>query len=82
MIVVAIAKSLNDTILRYSYPLLCAAFTAIYHVGCYLYQAGYADTSSDVKMARHKKGGPIKYIGMFGNLVCAVLVAGNIEGWW
>ena len=64
------------------FPILCAAFSAIYHLGCYLYMVGYADTTKDIKVARHLKGGPIKYIGIFGNLTCAVIVAGSMNGWW
>ena len=35
----------------------------------------YADQKSDVKMARIKKGGPIKYIGLFGVLYYSVKTA-------
>ena len=64
------------------HPLACTAFACLYSAGCILYQAGYADTKLDVKMARYKKHGYIKFIGLFGSVFAAVSVAGSMCGWW
>ena len=37
----------------------------LYYTGAILYQKGYIDASLDVKTARYKKGGAIKWIGFF-----------------
>jgi glutathione S-transferase len=50
------------------YPLACAGGTVLYCVGSILYQKGYIDLSLDAKDARYKKGGVIKWIGMFTSL--------------
>ncbi len=47
------------------YPIANAIGTVCFCIGSILYQKGYVDTSLDASMARHKKGGPIKYIGIF-----------------
>mmetsp|Transcript_38205 Transcript_38205/g.92452 ORF Transcript_38205/g.92452 Transcript_38205/m.92452 type:complete len:150 (+) Transcript_38205:46-495(+) len=56
------------------HPIACAIGTATYCVGCYLYLLGYKDDTLDVKTARYKKGGGIKFIGFFTSLIsCAKL---------
>ena len=50
------------------YPIANAVGSCFFFLGSILYQKGYSDPSLDVKMARHKKGGPIKYIGLFTSL--------------
>lgn len=47
-----------------------------------LYQKGCADTSLNVKMARYKKGGFIKWIGFFASLGSNVSLSGSMLGWW
>lgn len=56
------------------HPIACAVGTIFYFVGAALYQKGYIDTSLDASTARFKKGGPIKYIGLFISLysTCAL----------
>jgi glutathione S-transferase len=46
------------------YPIANALGAISFCVGSILYQKGYVDTSLDVKMARYKKGGVIKWIGV------------------
>ena len=46
-----------------------------YYTGCILYQKGYIDTSLDVKTARYKKGGAIKYIGFFTSMFSTISLA-------
>jgi len=46
-------------------PIVNAIGCVCYCVGAILYQRGYVDMSLDAKTARHMKGGPIKYIGIF-----------------
>jgi len=48
------------------YPLFCAACGVLYSLGSYLFLVGYSDTKLDVKMARYKKGGGLKWIGILG----------------
>jgi len=50
------------------YPITNAIGTVCFCIGSILYQKGYVDTSYDPKVARFKKGGPIKYIGIFISL--------------
>eukprot|EP00525_Craspedostauros_australis_P010598 CAMPEP_0198109164 /NCGR_PEP_ID=MMETSP1442-20131203/1175_1 /TAXON_ID= /ORGANISM="Craspedostauros australis, Strain CCMP3328" /LENGTH=151 /DNA_ID=CAMNT_0043764689 /DNA_START=133 /DNA_END=588 /DNA_ORIENTATION=+ len=50
------------------HPYACAIGTIFYFLGGKLYQMGYTDTKLDVKTARHMKGGPIKYVGLFISL--------------
>jgi hypothetical protein len=64
------------------YPIACSVYSALYNVGCILYQQGYADLKLDVKAARHKKGGAIKYVGLFGALGSTISMAGSMVGWW
>lgn len=64
------------------HPIAVAIEGVLYCAGMYLYQAGYADTKSDVKNSRHLKGGPIKYIGLFGVLGAIISFAGSLNGWW
>ena len=46
------------------YPIANAIGSVLFCVGSVLYQKGYSDLSLDVKDARMKKGGPVKYIGL------------------
>jgi glutathione S-transferase len=50
------------------YPLANAIGSVLFCVGSVLYQKGYIDTSLDVKDARYKKGGAIKWIGVLISL--------------
>jgi len=47
------------------YPIACSLGSVLYYTGAILYQKGYIDASLDVKTARYKKGGAIKWIGFF-----------------
>merc|ERR1711976_561259 len=51
------------------HPIACAIGTVLYCVGCYLYLKGYSDAELDVKDARYKKGGVIKWIGFFTSMI-------------
>jgi glutathione S-transferase len=64
------------------HPKIAAAAGIIFSVGSIFYQIGYADTTLDVKMARYKKGGGIKYVGIMLALGTCVSAAGSMNGWW
>jgi glutathione S-transferase len=64
------------------HPLLAAGAGVLFSVGNYLYLLGYADTSLDVNMARHLKGGPLKLVGVLMAVGTAISSAGSISGWW
>lgn len=56
-----------------SYPRVAAGGAIAYCVGSYLFLQGYADTKLDVSMARYKKGGSLKWVGILTALVtCCV----------
>ncbi|KAL3917457.1 MAG: hypothetical protein SGILL_004705 [Bacillariaceae sp.] len=60
------------------FPIACAVGTVFYFLGCILYAKGYSDNSVDVKVARHKKGGPIKYIGLLTSLISMCSLAYSV----
>lgn len=64
------------------HPLTVAASCALFNVGAVLYQVGYADTTLDVKMARYKKGGMLKWIGFLSLVGTTVSMSGSLVGWW
>lgn len=64
------------------HPLVAAVAGVFFAVGSVLYQKGYADTSLDVKMARYKKGGLLKWVGFFASLITFFSAAGTMNGWW
>lgn len=64
------------------HPISVAVGGVLYCLGSVFYQKGYSDLSLDVKMARYKKGGGIKWIGFFVSLYSSVALAGNMVGWW
>mmetsp|Transcript_18485 Transcript_18485/g.27040 ORF Transcript_18485/g.27040 Transcript_18485/m.27040 type:complete len:155 (-) Transcript_18485:368-832(-) len=64
------------------HPLICSVGGIFFCLGSIFYQKGYADLSLDVKMARYKKGGAIKWIGFFGAMGSCVSLAGSMIGWW
>lgn len=47
------------------FPIANAVGSVFFCVGSILYKMGYSDTKLDVNTARFKKGGGIKYIGLF-----------------
>mmetsp|Transcript_13471 Transcript_13471/g.22953 ORF Transcript_13471/g.22953 Transcript_13471/m.22953 type:complete len:153 (+) Transcript_13471:201-659(+) len=51
------------------HPMACAIGTIFYCLGSVLYMKGYMDTTLEVKTARHKKGGGIKYVGLITSLI-------------
>lgn len=64
------------------YPIAVSIYGILYSVGNILFQVGYADTTLDVKMARYKKGGGLKYVGLFGSLGACISLAGSLNKWW
>jgi glutathione S-transferase len=64
------------------YPIATAVHAVFYNLGCIFFQIGYADCSLDVKDARYKRGGGIKWLGFFGAMYCCVASCGTIIGWW
>ena len=64
------------------HPVICSVSSAFFLVGSYLYQVGYADMSLDIKMARYKKGGIIKFVGVLGLLGSTISAAGTWNNWW
>jgi len=64
------------------HPIVCTVASVLFSVGSVFYQIGYADTSLDVKMARYKKGGMLKWIGFFPILFAFFSAAGSMNGWW
>jgi glutathione S-transferase len=64
------------------HPLLAAGAGVLFSVGNYLFLLGYADTSLDVKVARYKKGGPLKMVGVLMAFGTAISSAGSMNGWW
>jgi len=64
------------------HPIACAVSGVLFSVGYILFMVGYSDTKLDVKMARYKKGGMIKWIGYFGAIGSCISLAGSMLGWW
>lgn len=63
-------------------PLLATGSAVMYHLGSYFYQVGYGDNTLDVKMARYKRGGMLKWIGFMLAAGLSVKTSGSIIGWW
>lgn len=64
------------------HPLTCAVSGVFFSVGYVLFGKGYGDSSLDVKMARYKKGGAIKWLGYFGAIGSCISISGSMLGWW
>lgn len=64
------------------HPIATAVCGVLYHLGSILYLMGYSDTALEVKTARYKKGGTIKFLGFFGVVGMAIKVAGLFNKWW
>ncbi|GKY90523.1 hypothetical protein MPSEU_000026000 [Mayamaea pseudoterrestris] len=64
------------------YPIAASVLNALFSLGNIFFQIGYADTTLDVSMARYKKGGALKWVGVFGSIGLSVNVAGKLLGWW
>lgn len=64
------------------HPISCAVGYCLYLLGSYFYLVGYSDTELDVKTARYKKGGGIKWIGTLWAMGCTVSLAGSMLKWW
>ena len=64
------------------YPIAASICNALYSLGNVFFQIGYADTTLDVAMARYKKGGGLKWVGLFGSLGMSINIAGKMLGWW
>jgi len=64
------------------HPITATLGGVFFSVGSVLFLKGYADTSLDVKMARYKKGGLLKWVGVFMSMFTMVSAAGTMNGWW
>lgn len=64
------------------HPLLSALAGVLFSLGSVFYCIGYKDTSLDVKFARYKKGGGLKWVGIFMSMGTCVSAAGTMNGWW
>jgi hypothetical protein len=64
------------------YPIASSVCSIFYSLGSIFYQLGYGDTKLDVSMARYKKGGALKFVGLFGTMYMSVNLAGKMIGWW
>lgn len=64
------------------HPVAAALSGLLFCVGSVLFQIGYADTTLDVKMARYKKGGGLKWVGVLLSMGVCVSAAGTMNGWW
>jgi glutathione S-transferase len=64
------------------HPFAVAVEGVLFCVGSFLYQSGYSNKDLDVNKARHLRGGPIKYIGLFGVMGAAISAAGSLNKWW
>ena len=54
------------------YPITCTCSMVAWTAGSYFYLLGYSDTSLDVKTARYKKGGGVKWLGIMGVVFTSV----------
>ena len=64
------------------HPVACSVFAVCYSIGNIFYLKGYSDTSLDVKMARYKKGGGLKWVGLLGAVGACISFSGSLCGWW
>ncbi|EJK72031.1 hypothetical protein THAOC_06479 [Thalassiosira oceanica] len=63
------------------HPLACSIGSVCFCIGSVLYMTGYKDANLDVKTARYKKGGGIKWIGFLTSLIsCCKLGYDLIKG--
>ena len=56
------------------YPLLCAGGSVLFCLGSVFFMKGYADNTLDVKTARYKRGGGIKWIGFMISFFSSISV--------
>ena len=64
------------------HPLTATLASVLYFLGSVLFLAGYADTTLDVKTARYKKGGVLKWVGLLTAFGTCISLAGTLIGWW
>ena len=64
------------------YPLTNAIGYCLYLLGSFLYLKGYSDSALDVKTARYKRGGGIKWLGVLWAMGSTVSLAGSMLRWW
>jgi glutathione S-transferase len=64
------------------YPIAVSIYGILYSAGNILFQVGYSDTKLDVKTARYKKGGGLKWVGYLGSVGACVSLAGSLNKWW
>ena len=64
------------------HPKVAAVGFCLYLAGCYFYMVGYSDMSLDVKTARYKRGGGLKWIGILACMYTSTSLAGSMLRWW
>jgi hypothetical protein len=43
---------------------------------------GYSDMSLDVKTARYRRGGGLKWVGILAGMTTSISLAGSMLRWW
>ena len=64
------------------HPIVATVSGLAFSFGSVFYQTGYADTSLDVKVARYKRGGMLKWVGVLLSLGVFISEAGTMNEWW
>jgi hypothetical protein len=64
------------------HPVTTIVSSVLYNIGSVLFQVGYSDTKLDVEVARYKKGGALKWVGMLGVVGTFMSCTGSMCGWW
>jgi glutathione S-transferase len=64
------------------HPKVAAVGFCLYLAGCYFYMVGYSDMSLDVKTARYKRGGGLKWLGILACMYTSTSLAGSMLRWW
>lgn len=68
----------NSLIAGLYYPKLVAVCGLMHCVGAMLYQVGYSDTKLDVRTARLRKGGPLKFFALMTVMFSAAVASYNM----
>ena len=64
------------------HPKVAAAGFCLYLAGCHFYMVGYSDMSLDVKTARYRRGGGLKWVGILAGMTTSISLAGSMLRWW
>ena len=64
------------------HPKVAAAGFCLYRAGCHFYMVGYSDMSLDVKTARYRRGGGLKWVGILAGMTTSISLAGSMLRWW